>query len=477
MRKRIYRDLLLTALVVLVLAFGLVSLAFWIGANSLAEGGGLWLPLLLASTTTALLALPFCWWLAGRLTQTIVKPLAAVVDDLSTMAAAKTPGMMSGTDRRQRQATGTAANLGSESRSPKSQAIEIYDELLPWVQCTQAQMTQMATQIAQAQKDQALLAILTEGMNEGLLLIDGEQRVRAINYSAQRILETSSEIVGKNVLEAHRNLKFLEHVWLAISGQPSELGCEIAARTYQVRFSPVERGALVLLLDITERAESERLRREFSANVSHELKTPLTVISGYTELISTGLAKEGDLLGMVEKIGHESSRLISLIDDIIRLSELDEAERTRQFSQFDLAAVIQEAADGLQQQATAAQVTLYLPTRPQPLLADRDMLFELCYNLIDNAIKYNRPGGSIEVQLSSEQGQTQMTVRDTGIGIEPRHLDRIFERFYRVDPSRSKQRGGTGLGLSIVKHIVNFHNGSVRVESQPGVGTTVRVVL
>ena len=432
MRRMIYRVLLLIALGGLI--FISVALSF-VFHNDMAGAAAS-----LAFIYIGVIILIFwgCWFFSGWLTKKIIKPL--------------------------------------DEFNPEKD-YSVYDELTPFFRHIREQRIRLDEQFTEIMRDKALLNALSKSMSEGLIMVDRESRIQSVNQSALVILDIDESEIGKNILEAIRRADILDHLNLALSGQNNELIFEISFKTYQIIFSPVENGALMLLLDITEKAESEKLRREFSANVSHELKTPLTVISGYAELVENGMVKSGDIIGIAAKIKNESSRLLALIEDIIKLSRLDESSSTRDFTEFDLAGIVREVAASLNQRAANAGVSLDLPGNLMLISANRDMMFEMFYNLLDNGIKYNKPGGKITVLLSRSTDHIQVSVADTGIGIEKKYLSRIFERFYRVDASRSKETGGTGLGLSIVKHIVAFHNGTISVESKPGIGTTIRIVL
>ena len=233
---------------------------------------------------------------------------------------------------------------------------------------------------------------------------------------------------------------------------------------------------VILAFDITEQEFAERNRREFPANVSHELKTPLQGIIGSAELIENGMVKPDDLPRFVGHIHAEAARLVTLIDDIIRLSQLDEGD-AMPTEPVDLLAVSQEAAENLHDAAAARNVTVSVTGQPAVLPGVRRLIYEIAYNLCDNAIKYNRDGGRVDVTVAADAGGSSITVADTGIGIAPEHQGRVFERFYRVDKSHSKASGGTGLGLSIVKHAVQYHRGRIELESTPGTGTIIRVVF
>lgn len=337
------------------------------------------------------------------------------------------------------------------------------------------QNRELQRQLSEIAEERALTAAITGSMNEGLLLLDQEGRVLSANRSVLSILNVRGDPVGKNLLELMRNVDLIKHIEAASSGAGSEAALEIAGRIYQGIFSPTPEGVLILFLDITEKASAERRRREFSANVSHELKTPLTTISGYAEMIESGMVQPADIPAAAGKIRHEAMRLIALIEDIIRLSELDETESPVEFVQCDLCEIARNAAENLAQKARDAGVSVTAPAGAVTASANREMMFELFYNLIDNGIKYNRPGGTVEVAVARSGEKVTVSVRDTGIGIEKKYIDRIFERFYRVDKSRSKATGGTGLGLSIVKHIVACHRGAIHVESQVGLGTAVEI--
>jgi len=428
----IYRVMLLITFGGMIFISVVLSFVFH---NSIA---GAVTPLVFTYTGIIILIFLGCWFFSGWLTEKIIKPL---------------------------------------NEFDPEKDYSFYDELTPFIRHVREQRIRLDEQFTEIVRDKALLNALSKSMSEGLILVDRESRIQSINQSALAILDIDESGIGKNILEAIRRADILDHLNLALSGQNNELIFEISSKTYQIIFSPVENGALMLLLDITEKAEAEKLRREFSANVSHELKTPLTVISGYAELVENGMVKSEDIIGIAAKIKNESSRLLTLIEDIIKLSRLDESNSTKDFTEFDLTVIVREVAASLSQRAADADVNLNLPDKPMLISANRDMLFEMFYNLLDNGIKYNKPDGKITVLLSKSHDHIHVSVADTGIGIEKKHLSRIFERFYRVDASRSKETGGTGLGLSIVKHIVAFHNGTISVESKPGIGTTIRITL
>jgi len=354
--------------------------------------------------------------------------------------------------------------------------IETYDELSTFVKTITSQKQQIEDALVQISKKNALLDTVTQSMNEGLILTDKDGSILSANKSVLSILNVKGNPIGKNILEIIRNVSVLEHMKEVMSGSNDNIVLTISEKTYHIFFSSVDNGALILFLDVSEKAKSEKMRREFTANVTHELKTPLTTIFGFAELMANGMVKQEDVIGVAEMVKKESDRLISLIEDIMRLSEIDE-EKEKTFERFDLTGVISEVYENLKPKATDMAVTIDIPSVENIIAANKQMMFELLYNLIENAIKYNKQGGKINVATPSENGKTQIVVSDTGIGIDKAHHDRIFERFYRVDKSRSKKISGTGLGLSIVKHIAAYHEGSVEITSEIDKGTEIRVEI
>ena len=356
---------------------------------------------------------------------------------------------------------------------------KIYDELSPFVKTIKKQKLQIGEAIDEVTRKSMVIDAITGNMKEGMILTDKDGIVLSVNKSAMSILEAKISPAGKNILEVTRNRVVLENMKIALAGEDSHITTEISGRTYHILFNSVDNGVLILFLDITEKAKAEKMRREFTANVSHELRTPLTTISGYTELLSNGMVQAEDVINVSNKMKSESDRLLTLIEDIMRLAELDEADKEKKFERFDLTALIEEVVDNLKLKAKKHGIEVQVPTKKYMLTANRSMIFELIYNLVDNAIKYNRSQGSAEITVQQTELETkletQIKVKDTGIGIEKKHQERIFERFYRVDKSRSKEIGGTGLGLSIVKHIVAYHEGSVEVESEQEKGTVITV--
>jgi len=285
-------------------------------------------------------------------------------------------------------------------------------------------------------------------------------------------------VIGNHILALDRSVTLQHALESAGSSGSGETTLRRSARTYQLLASAVrdggkQVGTVVLILDITEKTAAEQSRKEFTANVSHELKTPLTSISGYAEIMRDGVARPGDMRRFAGKICEESAHLLSLIEDIIRLSQLDEQSSLPDMEQIDLRSVCEEVCARLRPQAEKAGVSMTVRCERAAVRGIPKILEEMVQNLVDNAIKYNRPGGSVDVSLSAKSGRAVLIVSDTGIGISEEHQARVFERFYRVEKSRSKQIGGTGLGLSIVKHGAEVHGAIMRLESQPGRGTRV----
>lgn len=368
--------------------------------------------------------------------------------------------------------------------------LEGYDELLPFAKRIGDQRREIADRVAEVEARTATIAAITENMQEGLFLLDGQGRVLLANRSILGILG-KEEVQGKKVIALYRDAAFLDQIERCLAGEKTEGVAEIGGRVYSVFANPVmgsvlpaaddadstgdaaEGGAVLLFIDATERYAMEQQRVAFSANVSHELKTPLTTIAGLSEMMALGIASGEDMQPFAKKIHAQAQRLMNMVDDIIRLSAFDEGVVEGEFEPLDLYDLAEAAVTSLAEEAAKGQVSVNL-AGPQDLTirGNRRMMDELLYNLVDNGIKYNRPGGRVEVILASEEEGVLLTVADTGIGIPAGSLERVFERFYTVDGSRSKKRAGTGLGLSIVKHIAILHGGSIEVKSEAGKGTT-----
>ncbi len=352
-----------------------------------------------------------------------------------------------------------------------------YDELAPFARKIETQQQEISTQIAALEDKAHTIAAITDNMKEGLLFVDKDGIILSFNKRIEEIFN-EKDLSGKNILHLSRQMDFLDHAKFALSGTHTEMVYSHLAKTYAVYFSPATlenavNGAIILFLDISDKLMAEKQRKEFSANVSHELKTPLTVISALSEMIAQNMAKPEDVQNFAEKIHAQSGGLLALIDDIIRLSEFDEGRLEKSFEAFDVAALARTVAENLTPLAASKNVAVFAPEGNLSINANQRMIEELLFNLIDNGIKYNQEGGRVTVSIEKSQSTVTIRVSDTGIGIDPKHHSRIFERFYRVDKSRSKQTGGTGLGLSIVKHIAEYHGGHVAMESEPGKGTVI----
>ena len=356
-----------------------------------------------------------------------------------------------------------------------------YDELAPLLTNMEHQRREIISRMSALSEKQREFTAVTENMREGFILLDTSERMLAINGSAARIFGVESKnVVGAHVLMLNRSVALqqaLEQAKTEGSGQATLIR---GASTYQVLASQVTdqqspAGTVVLILDISDRVAAEQMRREFSANVSHELKTPLTSILGYAEIMRDGVAKQEDTRRFAGKIYAEAAQLMSLIEDIIRLSQLDEKTSLPEMVSVDLKAVCEDVCQRLLPQAEKAGVSLNLHCAPGNVRGIPKVLEEVVQNLVDNAIKYNTSNGSVGVTLKHVDSRVELSVSDTGIGIPEEHLSRVFERFYRVDRSRNKQIGGTGLGLSIVKHSAETMHATVQLQSKLGIGTTVTV--
>lgn len=367
---------------------------------------------------------------------------------------------------------------------------ESYEELSPLLHRINQQNIKINRQMENLRRRQEEFNIITENMSEGLVIIGKDREVLTYNRSALQILGAEKNArsayigdhSGENVLLLNRSEPFRRSVEEALQGTHSNQYMVIGGETYEILASPVMsknkiNGAVLIIMDVTEREVGERLRREFTSNVSHELKTPLTSIYGVSDMLASGLVKPEDVGRFAGTIKEESSRLISLIDDIMQLSRLDENSVKKEKEDVDLYLVAQDVLGRLKRKADQAGVSLQMEGSTTVVCGIDYIIDEIVYNLCENAIKYNRPGGKVTVFAGTELGTAVLRVTDTGIGIPKEDLDRVFERFYRVDKSHNRQIPGTGLGLSIVKHGVAYHNGSLSLESSEGVGTTITVKL
>lgn len=360
----------------------------------------------------------------------------------------------------------------------------VYDELSPLLSKINRQNEVIDQQIRSLREKQEEFTSITENMSEGFLVLDKNTDILSYNTSALRLLgaDAAPAESHESALALNRSAGFRSAVDAALSGSRSEQLVRQGGRCCQVMANPVLRegeveGAVVVILDITEREERDNLRREFTANVSHELKTPLTSISGFAEIIQNGIVKPEDIPRFAGNIYVESQRLISLVDDILNLSRLDEADVQLEREDFDLAALARDVAGRLKDSAKKNGVVITVIGDKTMINGVKSIVDEMLYNLLDNAVKYNKKNGRVTVTIENDQNGPTLVVTDTGIGIPQSDVDRVFERFYRVDKSHSKEVGGTGLGLSIVKHGAAFHNAKVSLESTEGKGTTVRLAF
>ena len=358
---------------------------------------------------------------------------------------------------------------------------DTYEELAPLLRRMEHQRRQIDRQMDELRRRSEEFEQITGSMSEGLVLLDEAGVILSINPAARRLLDAAENCVGQDLLTVDRDVALSDALRQAAGQGHSEFRGQRNGREYQFDVTRIQSegrtaGTVLLVFDVTERAFAERNRREFTANVSHELKTPLQGIIGSAELLENGLVKQEDVPRFIGHIRSEAQRLVTLIGDIIRLSQLDEGE-PMPAEPVELLALAREAAESLQSAAAARNLTITVEGEPVELTGVRRLLYEIVFNLCDNAIKYNTDGGRVQVTVTKENETAAVTVRDTGIGIPPDQQDRVFERFYRVDKSHSKASGGTGLGLSIVKHAVQYHHGTIHLQSEVGKGTEIRVTF
>lgn len=364
---------------------------------------------------------------------------------------------------------------------------DTYEELAPLLDRLHRQHAQIDRQLRQLQQRTEEFEQITDSLQEGLVLLAPDKTVLSLNPTARRLFSAEDDCVGKSFLTLDRTPALTRAIENALQAGHSEITVRRADRIWQLDLSRIDpadadsdpngaSGLVLLAFDITEKETAQQRRREFTANVSHELKTPLQGIIGSAELIETGLARPEDIPRFVGQIRAEAQRLVSLINDIIRLSQLDEGDALPSET-VDLLPLAREVADNLQSEADAHRVTLSVTGDSACIRGIPRLLYEILYNLCDNAIRYNVENGRVSLQVCADADRAVVTVTDTGIGISPEEHERIFERFYRVDKSHSKSSGGTGLGLSIVKHAVLYHHGTLSLQSAPGQGTRVTVTF
>ena len=355
---------------------------------------------------------------------------------------------------------------------------QIYEELSSLLSKIHRQNREIQNQLELAKQQQEEFSLITENMQEGLIVIDKYTMILSANSSAWGLFHMDRVCQGESVYCLDREEEFRHAIEQVLEGEHTELILKLNGSDIQLIANPVIRdkkteGAVVLLVNVTEKLERESLRREFSANVSHELKTPLTSISGFAEIMQGGLVKNEDIPKFAGRIYKEAQRLLQLVEDVIQISQLDEEKTSYVWEPVDVYQVCKNAFESLKEKAKRLNVHLYICGERMKMEAVHTLLEEAVYNVCDNAIKYNRNDGSVSVFLTQTAQEIQIVVKDTGVGIPKEDQDRVFERFYRVDKSHSKEIGGTGLGLSIVKHAVGALKGSVILRSEEGNGTEV----
>ncbi len=359
---------------------------------------------------------------------------------------------------------------------------DAYDELSPLLTRVEQQQRQIASQLEELKRRKEEFAAITDNMSEGLILMDSQGLIMSINPSARAIFGANGDSAGRDVLTLDRSPELRELLDRSSRGERAEGYISRGEREYLLTVSPVfagsdRRGAVLLAVDVTEKQRAERLRREFTANVSHELKTPLHSIMGAAELLQSGLVKPEDRDRFLGRIRSEAARLVGLVQDVINLSRLDEGEEFPR-EDTDLLALASEVSSALEQEAAGRGVALAVTGGGGTVRGVRQLLWEIIWNLADNAVKYSRPGGRACIDVSTlADGHVRLTVRDNGVGIPREAQGRVFERFYRVDKSHSRETGGTGLGLSIVKHAAQYHNAEISLKSEPGKGTEISVTF
>ena len=359
---------------------------------------------------------------------------------------------------------------------------QIYEEVGPLLSKIYKQNRQIKSQLEAARRNQEEFGIITENMQEGLLVIDSYTMILSGNSSAWKLFQLKDPKIGDSVYSLNRNEDFRLLIEQVLKGQHGSVLLHMGSEAIQMIANPVNRehrvvGAVILLMNETEKVEREQLRREFSANVSHELKTPLTSISGFAEIIQDGLVKEEDIKKFAGRIYNEAQRLITLVEDIIKLSKLDEGNVELEKEEVDLYKLTREILTRLSPQAAKRKVHVEVTGELVEYVGIRQILDEMIYNICENAIKYNKEGGKLTVWVGNTLQGKKICVTDTGIGIPENETDRIFERFYRVDKSHSKETGGTGLGLSIVKHGAMLHGAKIHVDSKLGEGTKIELIF
>lgn len=358
----------------------------------------------------------------------------------------------------------------------------VYEEMSPFIRKIAVQNEQIKNSMEELKKQKNEFDIITENMQEGLIVVDKSAKIISYNSAILNLFSVTYDIEQKSILMLNRSEEFATCVESVLDGRHCEKVICVGERYYNIYMNPVinsseVKGAIVVVTDVTEREERENLRREFSANVSHELKTPLTSISGIAEIIKNGIVDSKDIPDFAGKIYDEAKRLISLIEDIIKISQLDEESLLLQQEKIDLYDMAVQVVKNIEPIAQKRGISVFVEGVPLNITGVKSVIEEMIYNLCDNAIKYNMDNGKVFVSVFKNNDETILTVKDTGIGVAKEHQNRIFERFYRVDKSHSKEIGGTGLGLSIVKHGAKLHDAQIHIDSELEKGTTVSLIF
>ena len=359
---------------------------------------------------------------------------------------------------------------------------DTYEEISPLLNRISKQNKTIKRQLKNAGRNKEQFELITENMSEGILVLDKYANLLSVNTAALNLLSSSGVQKAKSVVEINRSAEFLDTVEQAVGGEHCEHSIKSNGRILNLIANPVvfdgnPAGAVIVVMDITEKAQREELRREFTANVSHELKTPLTSISGFAELMKSGTVDNKDIVDFSTSIYDEAKRLISLVNDIIKISKLDENSVPFDDEPVDISQIVRLTAERLKPVADKDNITIEYSDNKAFVNGNYTIIEEMIFNLVDNAVKYNKKGGQVKISVEDTGKHIKIAVSDTGIGIKKADFDKIFERFYRVDKSHSKEIGGTGLGLSIVKHGAVYHNASVDVESEIGKGTTISLTF
>lgn len=359
----------------------------------------------------------------------------------------------------------------------------MYDELLPFISKIEKQQTYIERQKLNHNQKVEEFSTITENIADGLVVLNTKSQIISINNKAKNILgKKNIDYIYKDIISLNRTEQLKSSINTAFSGQNAEFVLELSSKIFSVLVSPITFnsevcGVVILIMDNTKKFESEKLRREFSANVSHELKTPLTSISGYSELLKSGMVQEKDIVRFAENIYDESANLINLIENIIKVSRLDEAQNSFEFSDVNLKDIIISITNRLQNKANIQNISIKLDLEDIVYNCSDHVINEIFYNLIDNSIKYNIKDGFVDISCEKLENNIQISIKDTGIGINENAISRIFERFYREDLSHSSEISGTGLGLAIVKHGVNLHGGTISVSSKKNKGSEFLITL